>query len=164
MSLRTHRRLKLSLVFVAALLTAAVIGAWWLSLRTPRWWLDLDAKDPALHAAAESVENGVTTLLSSARDTAPGQRASLPWRMTLDDRSASAWLTSRLPAWVEHRLGDRAWPSGLSQVQVVFEDGMIIVGARYTGAGDARFVSISFTPMVDAQGRLWLKGAAARVG
>ncbi len=164
MSLRLHRRLTLLLVFIAALITAAIIGGWWLSRLTPRWWLELDAQDPKLRATAESVENGMTTVLSAARPSVPGSRSSLRWTMTLNDRDASAWLTSRLPAWVEHQMGERAWPKGVSQAQVVFEDGAIIVGARMMTGSTERYVSISFSPRVDEAGRLWIESAGARVG
>jgi len=164
MSLRLHRRLTLLLVFVAALVTAAIVGGWWLSRLTPKWWLELDAQDPKLRVTAESVENGMTTILSAARPSAPGGRASARWTLTLGDRDASAWLTSRLPAWIEHQLGERAWPRGVSQAQVVFEDGAIVVGARTSAGATDRFVSIRFSPRVDATGRLWLDGAGARIG
>lgn len=164
MRLVTHRRFVRVVAGVVGLLTLVFLLGWWASHQRPGWWRSIDVSLPEIRERAQSVENGLTTLLSQARALRSGQGESEPWTMTLDDASASAWLAARLPAWVEHQFGAKAWPGKIEQVQTRFFPGGVTVTASVEVSEVRRFVSASFTPRIDVEGRLWLSGTSARIG
>jgi hypothetical protein len=158
MSRASHRRLTWALLIVAGLVTVLIGAGWFLSVQKPAWVVELDAKSPALQRLAADVENGLTTLMTEPRVLEK------PWSMVLRQDAAGAWLACRLRAWVEHQFGDGAWPGAVRSVQCTIESGTVSLSFLGPKGERGRVSSVTFTPTVDAEGRLWLKGLGFRAG
>ena len=172
--LRLRRRIRpiaigagLACAAIAALL---LITASSLVRLSPSWWrhytLDTGLKD---HAAR--VENAAISHLYRARpadpaltdDGAPWRSA--PWSIALREEDASAWLTARLPDWLEGDAGKIAeWPEGLGQPQVRFENGRPRVGAALRFEQGDRVISAAITPEFHDDGSLWLRTDWIHIG
>lgn len=158
------RRVLLVAGFGLAVLLAGT-GAMMLSRQPPTWWRAIDVRDPAIIATAARVENGATTQLTMIRAADQETRASPPWTIALKATDASAWLATRLRPWLESQPGTlTSWPKGLEQVQVEFEGGAIIVGARVRDARGERLVSASVRPQLRDDGALWMPAAWVTLG
>lgn len=136
-----------------------------MSRQPPSWWRSIDIADPAIIATAARVENGATTQLTMIRAADDRTSASPPWTIALKATDASAWLATRLRPWLESQDGPAAtWPKGLEQVQVEFDDGAIIVGARVRDKGGERVVSASVRPEFRDDGGLWMPASWVTLG
>lgn len=158
MSRANHRRLTWALLIVAGLVTLLIGAGWFLSVQRPSWVVELDAKSPALQRLAADVENGLTTLITEPRVL------DKPWSMVLRQDAAGAWLASRLKPWVEHQFGNGAWPDAVRSVQCTIDNGSMSLSFLGPKGEHGRVFSVTFTPQVDADGRLWLKGLGFRAG
>ncbi|CAN5799692.1 hypothetical protein BH11PLA1_BH11PLA1_13440 [soil metagenome] len=170
----TRRRVALVLGAFLLLGGGAVFAALWAARQRPAWYVPVDAAAPAVRTKAQDVENGVTTLLNAAQHEPLAHVSMQPSRppgtfvMRIKAADANAWLAARLRPWAEHEYGEGAYPARLRSVLVNFVAGSIVIGAEIAdgvgAAAPSRFVTLRFTPEVDAQGRLWLRAASAAIG
>ncbi|MEL6329981.1 MAG: hypothetical protein AAFR38_09980 [Planctomycetota bacterium] len=168
---RRARRLIVAVGLVAAAgVTVAVVAGTQLSRLSPLWWRPLDPSDQRVVTRALVQENQAISTLHRVRPgswTDLGDRTvwlSEPWFHEIDDESATAWLSGRLPGWLAAEFGLDEWPEELSEVQVDFADGAIRVGARLGGRERGRVLSATLRPRVDDDGSLWLDAAGVAVG
>ena len=151
------------------------IGAWrgavMLSRATPGWWSAIDPTNKQVAAAALRVENGAATQLTRIRQTDPGTAGSVPWTIKLTSADANAWLAARLRPWLESQAdGAFIWPKELEGVEVRFDGGRILVGARVHdkqaggGPGPSRVVTASLRPEFREDGALWLPATGMTIG
>ena len=154
------------IVFAGA---AALIGAA-LAQEPPSWWRVIDAKDPALAAKAQLIENGAATQLTKIRAAGDGQALGPPWTIALKAEDANAWLATRLGRWLESQ-GDAKvrWPKELGQVQVAFDDGMVTLAASVHAGGaksgsQAQVLSASLRPELRPDGSLWMPAQSVGLG
>ena len=155
---RWRRRLVAAGLALAALCGAGAASAVGLAASRPGWWREISPNDPGALLRARAVENGTVTLLTQAR----GNEA---WTVRLADTDAAAWLACRLSEWATSQGRLAAWPAELSQVQVLFEDGAVLVSAEVRlREGGTRVFSARLRPTVDAAGALWLRASSVGVG
>jgi hypothetical protein len=127
-----------------------------LSRTPPAWWRPLDTRHPGTLDAAGAIEAGIINAMHKRRDAdpafepAPGQYRSAAWRHDLDAASASAWLSAKLPRWIDSRVEGVRWPAEMAQIQVEFREGRIEAG--------------TLIPMIDEEGSLWLRAESVRIG
>ncbi len=92
------------MIAVGTALTVLVIS---LTGATPTWWRPVDANDPAVKAAADTLENGVVNQLhaqrpSAAMDSKPRNGVSWqsePWTVALHEADAMLFLMERPTDW-----------------------------------------------------------------
>lgn len=182
-----RRELVAARVLIAAAGGLALLGAlcYALSRAQPSWWKPGYATPTPEHERMATVlENAVVTEVSKARPSARGPGGtgaatgvSEPWAMLVRAEDINAWLNTKLPRWVS---GDsravgpggeagaggvrRAWPRQVQELQVEFEEGLVLVGVRIRGAGgDDQTLTTSLRPSV-RDGQLWLEATGVSVG
>lgn len=168
---------------LVAIATAAVLIALALTQESPRWWVSIDAHDPAAVELARLVENGVTTALTKVRPDpappAPGE-AALPapsWKVFITTDQANAWLAARLRQWLADKSADGSahfnWPPEVDQVAVMFEDGVIHIGARVLRRGPSgtvlsgekpQTIAAAVRPELRPDGSLWFTAQSIQIG
>lgn len=173
--LRFRRRLKARLI--AAGLTLAVVvtvvgllGAT-LARAAPAWWRQY-RPTPELREHATKVENAAVSNLYRQRPPDPdwdpaeqrGQWRSEVWSISLKDDDASAWLTSRLPEWIDGQADLSGWPDTLGQPQVHFAAGVVRIGVLLRREGGDRILTASARPEIRADGSLWFRTDWIHVG
>jgi hypothetical protein len=172
--IRLRKRIKARLVVaglaVAAALSVAGLTAAGLTRSAPSWWR-IYRPTPELIEHGAAVENAVISLLYRQRDADPAWAAdptgpwrSETWSRAIRDEDASAWLATRLPAWVEGHAEVPDWPDGLGKPQVRFDDGIVRIGVAYQRDGGERVVSANFRPSVRADGSVWLRTSWVHMG
>lgn len=173
--LRKHargRRWRQRLVGVAAVATVVfgvgIVLAVWLAHRRPGWWREFRPTAEQATVTATALENGAASELSKVRPRAVDAGYSDPWAVEIRAEDATAWLNAKLPRWLVSQARLDRWPEQIAEMQVDFQSGSIVVGARLlagpsSGDGD-RFVSATLTPSVDAEGRMWLVAGWVSVG
>lgn len=155
---------------LASAVTVGVLFLVMLSRTPPSWWRVIDSRHPRTLDSARTIEAGVINAMHKRRDadpaflpTAPGQYRSSTWRHELDAASASAWLSAKLPRWIDSR--GFSWPDEMAEIQVEFREGSIKAGALITTSDSGRrFVSLTLVPIVDEDGSLWLRAEGVRIG
>jgi hypothetical protein len=161
-------------VVLVGLIAVGVLSARSLTRAAPSWWQNT-APSTDRADRARDLENAAVSQLYLARKPsadapAPGLSwQSEPWSVSLRDTDVTAWLTSRLPRWLEGQRGMPEWPDELSQFQVRFDDNAVRVGVRVQSPpGDpnarTRYVSATFIPEIDDRGSLWLRTTWAHMG
>lgn len=168
---RSWRRIGVGAVFTLVVLVgaAALIGAA-LAQEPPSWWRVIDARDPALAAKAQLIENGAATQLTKIRAAGDGQAVGPPWTIALKAEDANAWLATRLGRWLESQDNAKVrWPKELGQVQVAFDDGMITLAASVHAGGakngsQAQVLSASLRPDLRPDGSLWMPARQVGLG
>lgn len=164
-----HRRLRLTLILLAACAMGVVLlagGAWLAATREPAWW---PAADPGAYAGelGAQFENAVVSQMSLARPAASGQAPgapyrSEPWRVALSERDLSAWAATRLRPWLETNDPSFRWPSGVGTPRVRVADGVLRVGVPLD---DARAVlTLDCEVRVDDTGDLRVRVRDAALG
>jgi hypothetical protein len=155
-----------ALVF-AGIVALAVGGISLLSMtrETPAWWRPATFTDTQSYIAAQNLENGVATLLTSARPPNEGGDPTKPWTVGLRSAEANAWLNTRLQKWLESQNGVKfRWPSELEELRVEFSDQRIYVGARIRSAGQEQILTAVLAPEFRADGSLWLPAEVVTLG
>lgn len=143
--------------------------------QTPAWFQPpANPNDPQVMAMARRVENSIATVLTRIRTPdalAANQPASLSpdrWAIALSAADANAWLSARLPRWMETEYDPPlAWPKEVSAIQVAFENGRIYAGARLTGSGaneEGRVLTATIEPTFDGEGALWTPARTIGIG
>jgi hypothetical protein len=151
-----------------------VISAYFMAKMTPGWFVPQSPQDPLVIAAARRIENNVATVLTKVRQPgalAANQPASLGpdrWAISLSAQDANAWLSVRLPMWMESECDPPlAWPKEVGAVQVAFEGGRIYVGASLRAGGSEdqeRVLTASIEPIFDEHGSLWTPARSIGLG
>ena len=121
---------------------------------------------------ATAVENAAVSQLYRQRpadeawlnDPDPGPWRSAPWSVALKDDDASAWLTARLPEWVDGQADLDGWPDTLDQPQIHFVDGLMRIGVLLHGEDGDRFLTASVRPELRDDGSLWLHTRWIHIG
>lgn len=152
--------------------TAAGLTMLALSQERPSWWQSVDAKDPAVIAVAERLENAVATILTQARPASEGDDPAKPWTVRIAAADINAWLNARLPTWMESREDvNFEWPESLQELQIDFRDGLIHVGAKVSAARrvepDTRagnYFSAAIAPQFKSDGSLWTPACSVALG
>ena len=129
---RIRKLIAAAVVLGAAMLTAAIAIGWLLARAEPAGLVHVDAHSPETLTLGRAVEDGISTLMSQARkpDSAAGGvsgKSEATWTMTLDERSASAWLATRLRPWLLSRTMLKKIPAQLGRVAVRFADERIVL-------------------------------------
>lgn len=166
------RGVGIAMLACGTLAGVVVISAFFMSKMTPGWFVPQNPKDPLVMAAARRIENNVATVLTKVRQPgalAANQPASLGpdrWAISLSAQDANAWLSARLPMWMESECDPPlAWPREVGAVQVAFEGGRIHVGASLrAGDGPARVLTASIEPVFDERGSLWTPARSIGIG
>lgn len=153
-------------VALLLMLLAAVVGAAWLAAgAVPAWWTRAGA-GVGTAQAAEALENAVVSQLTMVRETDPALPAGGPWRsaewaVSIKESDAAAWLTHRMPRWVENRWPERAAEAVRRSPRIEFAEGEVRIGVRDDAS---RVVWASCVPRVGGDGSVWLEAASAAVG
>ncbi len=149
------------------LVVIAIVGgivAWRLTWLEPAWWPQPVAANEQTEALADRVEYRIAEEAHKVRPDAD------PWRLRVRDDQVNAWLTSRLPDWLEHAQNVE-WPSQLGTPRVRFGEGGVSIGLSFDDHGRRRYVVADLEPqIVDGRlslalngvslGRLWIPGAS----
>ncbi len=172
--LRFRRKLKARLIAagltIAVVITLAGLIAASLSRAAPSWWR-VYRPTPALRDHAADFENAVVSQLYRRRDDDPGWLRSgrggpwrsAPWSVFIRDEDASAWLTTRLPEWINGQDG-LAWPISLSQPQVAFRGGVVRLGVLIRTDRGSRILTAAVKPEIHDDGSLWLRSRRIHIG
>ncbi len=140
--------------FAAALLVGAALAAFVLAAMPPaaRAMLPVDPD-----ARGEAFEQALAAQLTRIRP------AGEEWAIAIDPADVNAWLTTRLPKWIEHDDGLAAVAAART-IRLASVDGALIVedGARAVGRG-AAVLSLPVAPKL-ADGHLRLDIGLARMG
>lgn len=151
---------------VGAALLALVASA---AVRTaPGWWRTIPRTDPELLRRAKDVENRITNRVYASRPM--GMTGEEPWAIELDAQSANAWLNARLPMWLANQRDQFRWPDELTNLQVAFTTGRVVIGAGVrVGAapdnpGREQVLTATLDPYVDEAGKLWLPATGVSLG
>lgn len=166
------RGVGITLLCVGTVTGVLVLGAFAFSKMRPGWFSPRNPSDPQVMAAARRIENNVATVLTKVRQPgalAANQPATLGpdrWAISLTAQDANAWLSARLPMWMESECDPPlAWPKEVGAVQVAFEGGRIHVGASLrAGSGPERVMTASIEPVFDDRGSLWMPARSIGIG
>ncbi|MBX3376226.1 MAG: hypothetical protein KF678_04400 [Phycisphaeraceae bacterium] len=155
----------IALVFaacVSVIITLALIRS------SPRWWRTILREDPATVELARRVEHDLIRYINDNRPAppaAPGEAwTSRPWKVTLTPEAANAWLNVRLPLWLANQRNEFHWPRNLSDLQVEFGDGEIIVGARVRSGDRFQVVTTTLRPRIESGGTVWIPARWVNLG
>lgn len=133
--------------------------------RAPAWWRSVRRSDPRLAQVGEQVEQGVWNQLHAVRPESASQGApGEPWRVSLKSADANAWLNTRLEMWIANQYEEAPWPEQVSEVQVHFGEGDVLVGARLATSDGPRYLSARIRPRLEADGSLWIPAHWVYVG
>lgn len=170
------RGVGIGLLLCATLAGVAVIAGYFLTKMTPSWFRPQNPQDPLVMAAARRVENSIATVLTRVRKPdglAANQPASIGpdrWAIALSAEDANAWLSARLPRWMETECDPPlAWPREVGAVQVAFENGKIYVGANLASSDPSRpnagrVLTATIEPVFDEDGALWTPARTIGMG
>lgn len=153
---------------LAVAVTVLGLFAWSLARSAPPWWRQYRPEDARLLERAKLVEDDATSRLFDIRPRAhaDGPYMSALWGVGITDDDASAWLTARLPLWLDGQVGLPPWPDELTQMQVQFGDGVARVAVRIREDGDdaGRIVTTTLRPDIDETGAVWLRPTWVHLG
>jgi hypothetical protein len=169
---RRARRLVLTVTLaLAAVATVAVVTGVLLMSAKPSWWRPIDAADPRTVATGRQTEDLVSNRLYAVRPTEPGFVPATPgawrsevWTVRISAAEATAWLNTRLRAWLANRYPKFRWPEEITELQVDFADRRVRVGARVTLGGRDQFLSATLTPSIAPDGSVSLPASTVSVG
>lgn len=144
----------LSIAFVLCVGFAASLYAAHLSRTTPSWWID-NAPGADRSSLARSTENGVIALMHRPQGEI--------WSLTLDEPAVNAWIAERLPRWINHGEGEKAWPDDIAELRMVFGQDSFLVAAKLKGP-EERIVGATLLPRLTDSGELWLPASWVHLG
>lgn len=105
---------------LAALAAAAMLAGLcvWLAFRAPRWW-------PAEPVAAAGPDRGAAFEQAIVAEFTRVRPSDAAWAVRIEEADVNAWLTDRLPKWLESR--ELPVPGA---VRISFEPGVCRLGVR----------------------------------
>lgn len=172
---RFRRRLRTRLIAAGLSLAVAItilgLVSATLSRAAPSWWRQF-RPTPELRERATAVENAAISRLYAHHPPDPAWLAnpgdepwrSAQWSIALKDEDASAWLTARLPEWVDAHAEIPRWPVALGRPQVRFETGLVRIGVTLRRDDGERVLTASVRPVLREDGSLWLRAHWIHVG
>lgn len=166
-SLQAYLRTKRGLIAGAAVVligAASVAVALGLALArsAPSWWIDVDAEDPRNIELAELVQNGALSHLFEDRQSLVG--GSVEWPVKMTDEAANAWMNIKLPEWFAKISDGMTWPDSVTQLQMVFDNGTVRIGARVRTDIGTRIYSCAIVPELRDDGSLWMRARTVSMG
>lgn len=150
-----------AVVLIGAVSVAVAIG-FAMARSAPSWWVDVDAADPRNIELAELVQNGALSHLFEDRQSLVG--GSVEWPVKMTDEAANAWLNIKLPEWFAKISDGLAWPDSVQQLQMVFDNGTVRIGARVRTEIGTRIYSCAIVPELHEDGSLWMKAHTVSMG
>ena len=150
-----------AVVLIGAISVALAIGLA-LARSAPSWWIDVDASDPRNIELAELVQNGALSHLFEDRQSLVG--GSVEWPVKMTDEAANAWMNIKLPEWFSKISDGMTWPDSVTQLQLVFDNGTIRIGARVRTEIGTRIYSCAIVPELHEDGSLWMKAHTVSMG
>jgi len=165
---RTRRRLVLRLLIGAAvtsvvLIAIAVFVAFQLAGENPEWWRPLNPNDERTVEAAQTVEIDVTNALHQSRPATP-EHSPESWTISVGEAEANAWLAARLRDWLANQDDAFTWPAELSEPQIDFRDGNVVIGAGFKRGQAVEVLAVTLLPRTDKDGALWLEAESVSIG
>ena len=172
--IRIRRKLRARLIVaglaLAATVSVAGLVASGLARSAPSWWR-VYRPTPELADHGAAVENAVVSLVYQQREPDPewlaapeGPWRSQTWSRAIRDEDASAWLATRLPAWIDGQSDLPGWPDGLGKPQIRFDEGIVRIGISYARDDGHRVISANFRPTVHEDGSVWLRSDWVHLG
>src|SRR6185503_12670556 len=121
-----HTRLRVGRLLIVLFLLAVIAGLvlWRLTWTAPRWWAPPNPRNAQVAALADHVE---LRLIEEAQRIRPVEE---PWTIRIRQEQVNAWLSAKLPQWIEHLRRDEQleWPQQLGTPQVKFDRDGISLG------------------------------------
>ncbi|HVP72124.1 MAG TPA: hypothetical protein VMS30_00200 [Phycisphaerales bacterium] len=156
---RRVRRFLLGLILSLLLIGAGLAyTAWRLSWQQPAWYAPPDPRDEQVLKVADDTEY---RLLEQTQKVRPVEE---PWTLRLTAEQINAWLSARLPAWIEHD-ANLDWPEQIGTPQVLIDEGGLRVAVPVTTADRiTRTVVGTLQPSIADDGRLSLKLRSMALG
>lgn len=153
--------------FIGLLLSIVLIGAalaytaWRLSWQQPTWYAPPNPKDERIVRLADDAEYD---LLQKTQQMRPEEER---WTLRLTAAQLNAWLSARLPQWIEHD-ANLQWPEQIGTPQVLIDDAGVRVAVPVTTAvGEhplTRTVVCTLRPAITSDGRLSLQLTSLALG
>lgn len=142
-----------------------------LARTAPSWWRQY-RPTPELRERATAVENAAVSRLYAQHPSDPAWQAdpgdgpwrSARWSIALKDEDASAWLTARLPEWIDGHAETPRWPASLGRPQVRFEPGIVRLGVTLRRDDGERVLTATVRPVLREDGSLWLRAHWIHIG
>ncbi len=150
-----------AVVLIGAISVSVAIG-FALARSAPGWWIDVDATDPRNIELAELVQNGALSHLFEDRQSLVG--GSVEWPVKMTDEAANAWMNIKLPEWFSKISDGMVWPESVTQLQMVFDNGTVRIGARVKTDIGTRIYSCAIVPELREDGSLWMKARTVSMG
>ena len=150
-----------AVVLIGAISVAVAIGLA-LARSAPSWWIDIDSADPRNIELAELVQNGALSHLFEDRQSLVG--GSVEWPVKMTDEAANAWMNIKLPEWFAKISEGLEWPDSVQQLQMVFDNGTVRIGARVRTEIGTRIYSCAIVPELHEDGSLWMKAHTVSMG
>lgn len=150
-----------AVVLIGAVSVAVAIGLA-MARSAPSWWIDIDATDPRNIELAELVQNGALSHLFEDRQSLVG--GSVEWPVKMTDEAANAWMNIKLPEWFAKISDGLDWPESVQQLQMVFDNGTVRIGARVRTEIGTRIYSCAIVPELHEDGSLWMKARTVSMG
>jgi len=166
-----HMRLRVGRLLIVLFLLAVIAGLvlWRLTWTAPRWWAPPNPRNAQVAALADHVE---LRLIEEAQRIRPVEE---PWTIRIRQEQVNAWLSAKLPQWIEHLRRDEQleWPEQLGTPQVKFDRDGISLGLEL-GAPSPRIVVARMMPSMHdgklrlstdqvAMGRIEIPGASVEM-
>jgi hypothetical protein len=145
------------------ILGIAVFVAFQLAGENPEWWRPLNPNDERTVQAAQTVEIDVTNALHRSRPSTP-ERPPESWTISVGEAEANAWLAARLREWLANQDDAFAWPAELSEPQIDFRDGKVVIGAGFKRGKSLDVLAVTLLPRTDKDGALWLEAESVSIG
>lgn len=131
---------------------------------TPSWWQQVDTKraddrdDPAVVQRAETLENAITTQMTTVRLGDDSR-----WSVAMEIDDLNAWLGVRLQETIENdqdgadqgRHDRNGWPSWLDRVRVGVDGDRLLIGCRTRSDSGSVVVWVKSSPEI-RDGDLWI--------
>lgn len=161
--LRKHRTLVASgaVVLLGAMSLLVALGIV-MARSAPSWWVDVDKDSARNRQLSQMVQNGTLTHITADRGTLIG--GSVEWPVMMTDEAANAWLNIGLPDWFSKITDGMAWPESVTQIQIVFDSGIIRIGVRATTESGSRIYSCAIRPELHEDGSLWMQARTVSMG
>lgn len=135
-----------AVAFVLMVIAIVVVILWSITETRPAWYRPPDPTDEHVSQIADSVENRVLEEVHKIRDE------SGTWTVRLRDAPLNAWLSAKLPKWLE-REQQVAWPDEIGAPQIRFSESGVELAVEVLGEHRSRVIVLKTVPSA-ADGRL----------
>lgn len=145
------RRNRVIAVIVFTVLGAVALFLWRMTYVAPTWYAPPDSHDPQIEVLADKVENRMLEEAQKIREE------TAPWTVKVREPQVNAWLSARLPQWIEHEQNGH-WPDqlGTPQVKIDAEGISMAIPLRTKSGSRPRYIVARVWPQM-INGRLKLE-------